>query len=168
MYHRNTRLGVRSLYRRNIRAFCAGNTENASNGSDKNLTCLYDGECPLCMKEINWLKRKDIKENIEWVDISEDDYDPSKHGNIDYRTAMESMHVLDKDGNVKKSIHAFKPMYDEVGLGWLWTWTKLPILSNISSFAYDQWAKYRTKITGRPPLDQVVREREERLANKNK
>jgi len=80
---------------------------------------------------------------------------------------MESMHVIDNKGNIKKGIFAFKPMYDEVGLGKFWTFTQIPILSSISSFAYDQWAKYRMKITGRPPIEQILKEREERLRNKS-
>ena len=117
------------------------------------------------MKEINFLKKKDVNNNIEWVDISEDDYDETQHQNIDYRTGMESMHVIDNEGNIKKGIHAFKPMYDQVGLGFIWAFTKIPIISNISSYAYDQWAKYRMKITGRPPIEQICKERDERLKN---
>lgn len=118
------------------------------------------------MKEINFLKKRDLNDDIEWIDISKDDYDETKHENIDYRTGMESMHVIDNKGNIKKGIHAFKPMYDQVGLGYLWSFTKIPIISNISSSAYDYWAKYRMKITGRPPLDQIIKDREERLKNK--
>ena len=145
--------------------FCSPPNDN-TNQSHKNLTCLYDGECPLCMKEINFLKNRDINNNIEWVDISSDDYDESKHANIDYKTGMESMHVIDDKGSIKKGIHAFKPMYDQVGLGWIWSFTKVPIVSNVASLAYDQWAKYRMWITGRPPIEQVIKEREQRLANK--
>ena len=118
------------------------------------------------MKEIDFLKKRDVNHHIEWVDISKDDYDETKHENINYRTGMESMHVIDNKGNIQKGIHAFKPMYDQVGLGFVWSFTKIPIISNISSAAYDYWAKYRMKITGRPPLEQVIKEREERLRNK--
>lgn len=43
------------------------------------------------MKEINWLKSRDTEENIEWIDISDDNFDESAHQGIDYRTAMESV-----------------------------------------------------------------------------
>eukprot|EP00484_Ammonia_sp_Unknown_P001362 CAMPEP_0197022472 /NCGR_PEP_ID=MMETSP1384-20130603/3346_1 /TAXON_ID=29189 /ORGANISM="Ammonia sp." /LENGTH=157 /DNA_ID=CAMNT_0042450527 /DNA_START=53 /DNA_END=526 /DNA_ORIENTATION=+ len=152
------------ILRVNVRTFCAG---AGHDDKQKELKCLYDGECPLCMKEIDFLKKRDKHASIEWVDISSDNYDAAQHANIDYKTGMESMHVIDKEGRIEKGIHAFQPMYKQVGLGWIWSFTKVPILSHVSSFAYDQWAKYRMKITGRPPIEQVIKEREERMANKS-
>ena len=159
-----------NIYHMQRNLFCNSNNNETNDydwKNEKNLKCLYDGECPLCMKEINFLKKRDVNNNIEWIDISLDDYDDKLHENIDYKTGMESMHVIDNKGNIKKGIFAFKPMYDQVGLGFLWTFTKIPIISNISSFAYDQWAKYRMRITGRPPIEQILKEREQRLSKKS-
>ena len=104
---------------------------------------------------------------------------------------MESMHVIDLETqSVQKGIHAFKPMYDQVGLGWIWyvnrplilptpprvvcanrsmirSFTKIPIISTVAEKAYNVWAKQRMRVTGRPPIDTVCSQREERLKSQN-
>ena len=69
---------------------------------------LYDGKCPLCLKEINFLQWMDTKiwkrDSVDWVDISLPDYDLRKHLNIDYKTAMGAMHVIGKDGKVSRHL----------------------------------------------------------------
>lgn len=46
---------------------------------------LYDGDCPLCMREVNMLKKRDKKQNkIFFVDIASKDYSPASNANISY------------------------------------------------------------------------------------
>lgn len=79
------------------------------------------------------------------------------------------MHVIDmKSQSVQKGIHAFKPMYEQVGLGWIWSFTKIPIISSISDKAYNLWARQRMRVTGRPSIEIVCKQREERLADKSR
>ena len=33
-------------------------------------TVYYDGECPLCQREIAWLRRQSGGDNIQWIDIN--------------------------------------------------------------------------------------------------
>ena len=47
---------------------------------------LYDGDCPLCMREVNMLKRRDKEAGkIDFVDISSPQYDPAANANISYK-----------------------------------------------------------------------------------
>jgi predicted DCC family thiol-disulfide oxidoreductase YuxK len=108
----------------------SSNSDPTLNNSSK-MKCLYDGECVLCKKEIEFLQKKDTKKELQFVDISKPDFDPSKHNNIDYATAMGTMHVIDQNGEIKNGIHAFKPMYDRIGLGWLWSFTTWPVFGMI-------------------------------------
>ena len=39
------------------------------------LTFLYDGECPLCLRETKFLKNKDKNNNICFKDISDKEFD---------------------------------------------------------------------------------------------
>ncbi|NJK76262.1 MAG: DUF393 domain-containing protein, partial [Microcoleus sp. SU_5_6] len=42
---------------------------------------LYDGECPLCVREVNFLKKRDAGRGlVSFVDIAEDGYNPQSHG----------------------------------------------------------------------------------------
>ena len=42
---------------------------------------LYDGECPLCVREIRFLERRDGgRLRLEFEDIASPSFDPSKYG----------------------------------------------------------------------------------------
>ena len=41
------------------------------------LTFLFDGGCPLCLRETNFLKKRDISNQILFIDINSKDYDQS-------------------------------------------------------------------------------------------
>ena len=46
---------------------------------------LYDGDCPLCMREVNMLRKRDKDQNkIGFVDISSPDYTPKDNAGISY------------------------------------------------------------------------------------
>ena len=39
------------------------------------LTFLFDGACPLCLRETNFLRKKDYLKKINFVDINNKKYD---------------------------------------------------------------------------------------------
>lgn len=46
---------------------------------------LYDGDCPLCMREVNMLRKRDKdQDKIGFVDISSPDYSPKDNAGISY------------------------------------------------------------------------------------
>ncbi len=46
---------------------------------------LYDGDCPLCMREVNMLRKRDKAQNkIGFVDISSQDYSAKDNAGITY------------------------------------------------------------------------------------
>ena len=62
---------------------------------------LYDGECPLCMKEVNFLKKRDAGTgNIDFVDIASEDFAPEHNAGLDYVSAMGEIHAILPDGRV--------------------------------------------------------------------
>lgn len=124
---------------------------------------LYDGECPLCMREVNMLQeRNKLYGTIKFVDISSNDYSPKENAGLDYKTVMGRIHAILYDGTVLTDVAAFKGLYEEVGLGWVYAITKYKPIAIMADAIYAVWAKYRLQITGRPPLDKVVEEREKK------
>ncbi|KAF0891021.1 hypothetical protein E2562_005115 [Oryza meyeriana var. granulata] len=91
---------------------------------------LYDGDCPLCMREVNMLRERNKSYgSIKFVDISSKDYSPQGNQNLDYETAMGRIHAILSDGTVVTDVEAFRRLYEEVGLGWIYAVTKYePIL----------------------------------------
>ena len=118
------------------------------------LTFLYDGDCPLCLRETNFLKKKDTKKVINFVDISTN-YIPEDFKNISYKQAMTNLHGILNSGEIIFGVEVLAYSYELVGLGWIYLPTKLPILSYLIKFLYKYWAKYRLKLTGRNNLENI-------------
>ena len=112
------------------------------------LTFLYDGACPLCLRETNFLKIRDKNKVINFVDIS-NNYIPEDFHNISYIQAMANLHGILGSGKIIFGVDVLAYSYELVGLGWIYFPTKLPILSNVIRLFYKYWAKYRLKLTGR-------------------
>lgn len=126
---------------------------------------LYDGECPLCLREVNFLQKKDAgRDVIKFTDIAEPDYDPAQNGGVDFETAMGRIHAVRADGTVIQGVEVFRQVYDALGLGWMYAPTKWPIIGPLVNRLYDLWADKRLAITGRPSLDKVIAERQEKIA----
>ncbi|QNG26492.1 thiol-disulfide oxidoreductase DCC family protein [Synechococcus sp. HK01-R] len=119
------------------------------------LTLLFDGGCPLCVREVNFLRRRDRKELIRFVDIDSPDYEPSLWGGITYRQAMSRIHAIEADGTVLKDVAVFRSAYRLIGLGWLYAPTNWPVIGPIVDGVYGLWASQRLKLTGRPDLDNL-------------
>ena len=129
---------------------------------------LHDGECPLCVREVNFLTKKDAGRGIvKFVDIADLDYDPRDNAGIDFATAMGRIHAILPDGTVIKDIEVFRRVYEELGMGWIYAITKLPVLGAIANWLYGVWADWRLKLTGRPDLAVVIAKRQEKLKSKS-
>ncbi|XP_010533480.1 PREDICTED: uncharacterized protein At5g50100, mitochondrial [Tarenaya hassleriana] len=125
---------------------------------------LYDGDCPLCMREVNMLvERNKQYGTIKFVDISSDDYSPEDNQGLDYKIVMGQIHAILADGTVVTGVEAFRRLYEEVDLGWVYSITKYEPIGKIADAVYDFWAKYRLQLTGRPPLEEVLEARRKKV-----
>ncbi len=96
---------------------------------------LYDGECPLCVREVNFLKKRDAGRGlVAFVDIADDRYSPEAHGGIDYETAMGRIHAVLPDGTAIKNVEVFRRIYEILGMGWIYAVTKLPVVGAIANW----------------------------------
>ncbi|MBE9145403.1 thiol-disulfide oxidoreductase DCC family protein, partial [Planktothrix mougeotii] len=69
------------------------NSSSITSTSGK-IKLLYDGECPLCLREVNFLQKRDAGRGlIAFVNISEINYRPEDHGGISFEAAMGRIHL---------------------------------------------------------------------------
>ena len=147
----------------NTTLYNSDKTLNQSSPSWK-IKLLYDGKCPLCVREVNFLQKRDAGRNlVAFVDIADDDYNPEENGGVDFETAMGRIHAVLPDGTVIKNVEVFRRVYEALGMGWVYAITKLPIIGAIANFIYGIWAEWRLALTGRPNLETIIRERQQRL-----
>jgi predicted DCC family thiol-disulfide oxidoreductase YuxK len=126
---------------------------------------LFDGDCPLCVREVNFLRAQDGgRGKLDLVDIASETYDPSSNRGVDFETAMSTIHGITNEGEVITGVPVFERAYAAVGLGWVYAFTKVPALSNAATALYDFWAERRLAVTGRPTMREVMRLKEQREA----
>ncbi len=119
------------------------------------LIFLFDGGCPLCLRETNFLKSKDELNKIDFVDINNINYNPSLFKDISYVEAMSNLHGILDNGNIIKGLDVLAYSYELIGLGWVYYPLKIEFFAPVLRLFYKYWAKYRLKITGRSNIEKL-------------
>jgi predicted DCC family thiol-disulfide oxidoreductase YuxK len=109
---------------------------------------LYDGECPLCAREIGFLRRRDRRGVIAFDDIAAPGFDATRYG-LDHAAVMSRIHGVLPDGTVIEGVEVFRRLYTAIGLGWLVAPTRWPLLRGLFDRAYRVFARNRLRWTGR-------------------
>ena len=124
------------------------------------LTVLFDGGCPLCVREVTFLRGRDRRGALGFVDIDALDYDPASHLGISYEEAMGRIHAITASGDVVRDVAVFRQAYQLIGLGWLYSPTRWPVVSSLVDWLYGIWAARRLQFTRRPDLRSLCDERQ--------
>ena len=101
-------------------------------------TLYYDGQCPLCSREMGVLAKMKSDE-LELVDIhglSAADIPPRNE-------LLEVLHLKTRDGEWVTGVDASVRAWSATRMGWLWKLLKLPIISPIAKYTYAILAKRR-------------------------
>mmetsp|Transcript_29372 Transcript_29372/g.32519 ORF Transcript_29372/g.32519 Transcript_29372/m.32519 type:complete len:222 (+) Transcript_29372:52-717(+) len=145
-------------------------TLSSSKGADdsqrlfpEELNILYDSKCNVCKLEIDFLRKRDQKLNtgspkLKFTDLEDSGYnnDDAANGFINYEIGMQAMHAVRPNGSVLTGVPVFSEAYKQVGLGWLFGITRVPILNWLADRGYDLFAKYRTNITRGQSVDTLI------------
>ena len=124
------------------------------------LTLLFDGGCPLCLREVKFLRSRDTLDNISFIDIDFPKYQPDLYSGISYKDAMGRIHAINESGEILKDVAVFREAYRLIGLGWIYAPTSWPILGSLIDQVYKLWAQWRLPLTRRPSLEQLCKEKE--------
>jgi predicted DCC family thiol-disulfide oxidoreductase YuxK len=110
---------------------------------------LYDGECPLCMREVRMLARLGRKRGrLVLEDIAAPDFDASRYGRT-FEQLMGQIHGVLPDGTLVTGMEVFRRSYAAVGWGALLAPTGWPLLRPMFDAAYRWFARNRLRLTGR-------------------
>jgi len=142
----------------------ADTLENSTRPPSWKIKLLYDGECPLCLREVSFLQKQDAGRGlVAFVDIAAENYNPEENGGISFATAMGRIHAVLADGTILQNVEVFRQVYDILGIGWIYAATKWPVIGFLVDIIYEIWASWRLTLTGRPNLTTILAERQKRL-----
>jgi len=119
---------------------------------DQVFEVFFDGECPLCMREIRMLQRLDRSARIRFTDIAAQGFDAAPLG-VAFGQLMARIHGRDLAGDDRgliEGVEVFRRLYSAVGLGPVVKLTRLPGVRQALDRGYDFFAKNRLWLTGRP------------------
>jgi predicted DCC family thiol-disulfide oxidoreductase YuxK len=108
---------------------------------------FFDGDCPLCAREIRWLQRLDRRLNITFSNIAAPEF-VSPYG-VTHDELMAEIHGRHANGDMVKGVEVFRQLYTAVGFGPLVQLTRLPLVRQLLNFGYHLFAKNRLRLTGR-------------------
>jgi len=106
---------------------------------------FYDSKCPLCSREMNFLKKRDLHNSLQLVDIHAPSTNFSTIGK-DKAQLMAKIHANIEGRGLVSGVEVFREAYSRVGLGWIMWISKFPIFKQIFNLSYKVFAKYRVKI----------------------
>jgi predicted DCC family thiol-disulfide oxidoreductase YuxK len=103
---------------------------------------FFDGQCPLCRREMEMVRRKDKDDLLILTDIAADDF---VNAEIPMETLMREIHGRHADGTYVKGVEVFRQIYDRLGFGFLVKPSRLPILRPLLDGVYRLFAYFRYK-----------------------
>ena len=114
----------------------------------KNDELFYDGQCPLCVAEMDKLRtladggldRVDIHTADEELDLPERE------------TLLGTLHLRRKEGGFLVGMDANVAAWQHTRYGWLWRPLRWPLIRQFADACYRPWARWRyRRLYGRNP-----------------
>lgn len=115
---------------------------------DFRVEVFFDGDCPLCVREIALLRALDRRGRVRFTDIASPSFDAAAVGTT-FEALMAEIHGRLPDGRWIQGVEVFRQLYAAVGLGWLVAPSRLPGVRHGLDLAYRLFAKNRLRLTGR-------------------
>ncbi len=109
---------------------------------------FFDGGCPLCVREIDMLRRWDRPQRIRFTDIDAAEFSAEALGKT-YEDLMARIQGRLPDGTWIEGVEVFRRLYTAVGFGPVVWVTRWPGISHLMNLGYTLFARNRLRFTGR-------------------
>ena len=76
------------------------------------LTIFFDGDCPLCKREVDFLQSKNKEGSLKFIDINRSDFSLDYGYGITYKQAMERIHSVKVMVQSLRILRYFKKLID--------------------------------------------------------
>ncbi len=116
------------------------------------ITVFYDGQCPICINEVNRWQSAPFNCTVHWFDITGQDEFLLRQG-IDPGKALLELHLKTSDGKVLTSIDSYSLLLKQLPRWrWLGLLMALPGIKHSLKWIYDRMTLARLKKEGRWPI----------------
>lgn len=109
---------------------------------------FYDGGCPLCKREIAYIRKRDKKQEIRFTDLDSAEITIDRYGKT-HEELMAQIHARLPDGTWIIGVEVFRQLYSIIGYKWLVAFSRWPLVRQFLDFGYRIFARNRLKWTGR-------------------
>jgi predicted DCC family thiol-disulfide oxidoreductase YuxK len=120
----------------------------AATSTSWDVELFNDGACPLCLREVRMLARRDRRRRISFIDIAAERFDPTTTG-LSWETLMARIHGRLPDGTLIEGVEVFRRLYAALGLGRIVALSRLPGVAQLLDVCYRLFARHRLRLTGR-------------------
>ena len=114
----------------------------------KSVEVFYDGDCPLCMREIRMLRVRDLAQKIQFTNIAAPEFDAQVYGTTQAEL-MDKIRGRLADGTWIEGVEVFRQLWGAVGFRRLVALSRVPGISHVLRGMYHLFAKNRLRLTGR-------------------
>merc|ERR1719352_309675 len=139
-----------------------------ASSSSWRINLLFDGDCPTCMKQVEFLKKR-MDENpeytglIRFTNLADPDYTAEASGGVAFEDGMRHIHAVTRDGQVFTGMEVFRRIYQMVGMEWVYTVTTFPFLGELFDWLYDVWSEHRLVLAGRQDIIDRIKEHQQKI-----
>lgn len=112
------------------------------------LTVYFDGECPICRREIDLMKLFNRKERLQFIDFSTSSYRAVDNG-LNPCDLGKVIHARWADGTIITGVEVFGEMWEAIGLRLFARLSRRPMINALLVKAYRWFAKNRLWLTGK-------------------
>lgn len=109
------------------------------------VTAFYDGGCPLCQRQVAWVKRHRRCHAIHFIDIRAEGFDPAPWGRT-CKELMGRMYALDSQGRWYAGMDSIRALYAVLGYRGTVRASSLPGLKSGFDRLYLAIAKRRNRL----------------------
>ena len=110
------------------------------------LIFFFDGLCPLCTREVNFLRQKDHKNKILFEDINQKNFE-KRYKTINKKEAGKVLHGIWNGNELIKGLDVTYQAWRLVGYSLLVRPLRWPVLRNFFDLLYNIFAKHRHSIS---------------------
>ena len=105
------------------------NDAKAEKGLD--VEAFYDSDCPVCSREVDWLRNRDVFQRIRFVDVATPGFDPGRDAGMPIDRLGDCIQARLETGEVLEGADAFRRLYEVACLERAQRLQRTPLLSPV-------------------------------------